>query len=188
MGNRPPKLSKEDIEMLLKRTCFSRRQIKQWYKGFMKDCPSGELSRAKFLSIYQMLFPDGKAGAFYEHVFRTFDEDGSGRIDFKEFLQAIGITQDGKPEEKLELAFRLYDIDRNGRIEEHEMAEIIRAIYLMTETDPTIITEAPIIRTRNIFAKMDSNSDGVLTKEEFIRGCLNDEDLYKLLACSHDEV
>jgi neurocalcin delta len=52
-----------------------------------KDCPSGELSRRKFLAIYQTLFPDGKAGAFYEHVFRTFDEDGSGRIDFKEFLQ-----------------------------------------------------------------------------------------------------
>ena len=53
-----------------------------------KDCPSGELSRRKFLSIYSTLFPEGKAGPFYEHVFRTFDEDGSGRIDFKEFLQA----------------------------------------------------------------------------------------------------
>ena len=52
-----------------------------------KDCPTGELSRKKFLSIYSTLFPEGKAGPFYEHVFRTFDEDGSGRIDFKEFLQ-----------------------------------------------------------------------------------------------------
>jgi len=54
-----------------------------------KDCPTGELSRRKFLSIYSTLFPEGKAGPFYEHVFRTFDEDGSGRIDFKEFLQVI---------------------------------------------------------------------------------------------------
>ena len=52
-----------------------------------KDCPTGELSRKKFLAIYQALFPGGKAGAFYEHVFRTFDEDGSGNIDFIEFLQ-----------------------------------------------------------------------------------------------------
>jgi len=63
--------------------------LRSWFcwHAVQKDCPSGELSRRKFLSIYSTLFPEGKAGPFYEHVFRTFDEDGSGRIDFKEFLQ-----------------------------------------------------------------------------------------------------
>ena len=60
---------------------------KMFYLALQKDCPSGQLTRSKFLDIYQAMFPDGKAGAFYEHVFRTFDEDGSGKIDFKEFLQ-----------------------------------------------------------------------------------------------------
>ncbi|KAK2141015.1 hypothetical protein LSH36_1183g00008 [Paralvinella palmiformis] len=162
--------------------------LEKWrYGKFDKDCPSGQLSRKKFMAIYVSLFPDGKAGPFYEHVFRTFDQDGSGKIDFKEFLQAIGVTQDGNPEDKLELAFRLYDIDRNGSIEEDEMAEIIRAIYYMTETDVDKVGDAPRIRTRDIFIKMDANRDGVLSKEEFIEGCLNDETLYRLLACSSDE-
>ena len=52
-----------------------------------KDCPSGQLTRSQFVSIYQEMFPEGQAKAFYEHVFRTFDEDDSGKIDFKEFLQ-----------------------------------------------------------------------------------------------------
>ena len=60
---------------------------KMFYLALQKDCPSGQLTRSKFLDIYQAMFPDGKDGAFYEHVFRTFDEDGSGKIDFKEFLQ-----------------------------------------------------------------------------------------------------
>lgn len=152
-----------------------------------KDCPSGELSRKKFLSIYSTLFPDGKAGPFYEHVFRTFDEDGSGRIDFKEFLQAISVTQSGKPQEKLELAFRLYDIDRNGTIDQQEMADIIKAIYLMMGYNPVENGETPEVRTKDIFEKMDTNQDGVLSKEEFIKGCLSDEKLFNLLACSTEE-
>jgi len=35
MGNRPPKLSKEDLNALLDKTSFSKKQIKHWYKGFM---------------------------------------------------------------------------------------------------------------------------------------------------------
>lgn len=187
MGNKAAKLSKEDLKELTEKTSFTEKQIKQWHKGFMKDCPGGELSRSKFLDIYQSLFPDGTAGAFYEHVFRTFDEDGSGRIDFKEFLQAISITQAGKPEDKLELAFRLYDIDRNGQIEEDEMVEIIKAIYLMTDQEPDPDAGGPSDRTRDIFQKMDVNGDGVLTKEEFIKGCMNDETLFRLLACNNDQ-
>lgn len=45
---------------------------------------------------------------------------------------------------------------------------------------------SPAERTRAIFKKMDSNNDQVLTKEEFIQGCLNDEHLYRLLAQTKD--
>ena len=58
-------------------------------------------------------------------MFRTFDADNSGRIDFKEFLLAINITSTGKPEQKLEWAFQMYDVNGDGTIEPSEMAEII---------------------------------------------------------------
>lgn len=56
----------------------------------------------------------------------------------------------------------------------------------MTDYDPTELSDEPIARTQDIFDKMDTNHDGVLSKDEFVRGCLNDEKLYKLLACSND--
>ena len=40
-------------------------------------------------------------------------------------------------------------------------------------------------RAMNIFAMMDKNSDGILSREEFIDGCLNDERLYQLLIQSN---
>lgn len=90
-----------------------------------RDCPSGQLSKKKFIEVYSGFFPDGNAEEFCTHVFRTFDKDNSGRIDFKEFLLAINITSGGDPEEKLEWAYQMYDIDGNGTIERAEMVEII---------------------------------------------------------------
>ena len=58
-------------------------------------------------------------------MFRTFDSDNSGKIDFKEFLLAINITSAGKPEQKLEWAFQMYDVNGDGTIEPSEMCEII---------------------------------------------------------------
>ncbi|TPP55759.1 Neuron-specific calcium-binding protein hippocalcin [Fasciola gigantica] len=175
-------LPKEEIKKLATKTHFTEAQIRRWYKDFLKDCPSGLLNRSTFLSMYTQFFPDGKARQFYEHLFRTFDADASGNIDFTEFLTAISITQSGGPEEKLDLAFQLYDIDRNGTIEESEMTQIIKAIHLMVGEVDDREGNSPAERTRAIFKKMDVNCDRVLTKEEFIQGCLSDEHLYRLLA------
>jgi Ca2+-binding EF-hand superfamily protein len=90
------------------------------------DCPKGQLTREKFLQVYSSFFPQGNAERFCEHVFRTFDSDQSGKIDFREFLLAINITSSGNPEQKLDWAFHMYDVNGDGSIEPSEMAEIIR--------------------------------------------------------------
>jgi Ca2+-binding EF-hand superfamily protein len=77
------KLSKQDMNFLTENTEFTKPQIKNWYSGFIVDCPSGELSKAKFIEVYQQLFPQGNAQKFCSHIFRTFDTDNSGKIDFK---------------------------------------------------------------------------------------------------------
>ncbi len=64
---------------------------------------------------------------------------------------------------------------------------LFQAIYYMTEGNDEKVGEIPRIRTRDIFLKMDTNHDGVLSKQEFIDGCLNDQILYQLLACSSDD-
>jgi len=47
----------------------------------------------------------------------------------------------------------------------------------MTDYKPTEDCEMPTVRTKEIFERMDVNKDGVLSKDEFIRGCLGDDRL-----------
>lgn len=85
-------LKDEDIEFLTSNTPYTATEIKDWYKSFQKECPNGKLNQKKFIDIYKLFFHHGNPEKFCAHVFRTFDEDGSGSITFKEFLLAIGIT------------------------------------------------------------------------------------------------
>ena len=100
------RLSKADVEFLMMNTRYDENTIQDLYKGFMSDCPNGRLNTTAFMKIYSKCFPEGNAREFCDHVFRTFDSDKNGFIDFKEFLLAIDVTSSGSPEEKLNWAFR----------------------------------------------------------------------------------
>jgi Ca2+-binding EF-hand superfamily protein len=106
----------------------------QWlisYAGFLKDCPSGSLTKVEFQKIYKQFFPFGDPSSFADYVFNVFDSDKSGSIDFKEFICALSVTSRGQMEDKLDWAFQLYDIDGDGKISYDEMLAIVEAIYKM---------------------------------------------------------
>jgi Ca2+-binding EF-hand superfamily protein len=42
----------------------------------------GQLDKKKFVDAYKAFYPQGKADKFCNHVFKVFDFDNSGQIDF----------------------------------------------------------------------------------------------------------
>ncbi|CAF1531653.1 unnamed protein product [Didymodactylos carnosus] len=106
---KPKILSNTRLDKLAQITGLKKEQVKEWHEGFIKDCPAGKLNKKKFIEVYKQFFPTANSEKFSEYVFKTFDTDGSGEVDFDEFLIAISLTAKRDPKQKLEWAFSMYD-------------------------------------------------------------------------------
>ncbi|XP_064296259.1 recoverin, partial [Phalacrocorax carbo] len=132
MGNaRSGALSKEILEELKSSTRYSEEELCRWYEGFQRQCPSGRISRGEFEKIYGTFFPNSDPQGYARHVFRSFDTNDDGTLDFREYIIALHLTSSGKTHLKLEWAFSLFDVDRNGEISKGEVLEIITALFRM---------------------------------------------------------
>ncbi|KAL9078872.1 MAG: hypothetical protein Q9157_002208 [Trypethelium eluteriae] len=198
------KLSQQELSDLQKATHFDKKELQQWYKGFLKDCPSGMLTKEEFQKIYKQFFPFGDPSSFADYVFNVFDADKSGTIDFKEFICALSVTSRGKMEDKLDWAFQLYDIDGDGKISYDEMLKIVEAIYKMVSVTTTKCLhghdrfadyiqvgsmvklpedeDTPDKRVKKIFRMMDKDENGSLDMAEFKEGSKRDETIVSALS------
>jgi len=68
------------------------------------------------------------------------------------------------------LLIRFYDLNGDGCITRREMLAIISAIYEMVQDTQTV---QPVINRQvdKFFEKMDTDKDGIVTREEFMNGC-----------------
>lgn len=125
MGNtKSGAVSKEILEELKLNTKFTETEIVQWYENFKKQCPTGRITKDEFQAIYSKFFPESDAQTYAQHVFRSFDTNDDGTLDFKEYIIALHMTSTGKTTRKLEWAFSLFDVDKNGYITQSEVKEI----------------------------------------------------------------
>uniref|UniRef100_A0A8C4SZ72 Kv channel interacting protein 1 b n=1 Tax=Erpetoichthys calabaricus TaxID=27687 RepID=A0A8C4SZ72_ERPCA len=173
----------EGLEQLEAQTKFTKRELQILYRGFKNECPSGLVNEDTFKQIYAQFFPHGDASTYAHYLFNAFDSGQNGSVKFEDFVMALSILLRGSIREKLRWTFNLYDLNKDGYINKEEMTDIVRAIYDMMGkyTYPVLRDEAPRQHVDAFFQKMDKNKDGVVTLDEFIASCQEDDNIMQSL-------
>ncbi|XP_065144009.1 recoverin 3 [Paramisgurnus dabryanus] len=186
MGNsQKSALPKETLEDLKENTRFTEAEILQWYENFQKQCPSGRITLSQFVEIYVRFFPDSDAKSYAQHVFRSFDTNDDGTLDFKEYIVALHMTSTGKTTLKLEWAFTLFDVDKSGYVSKAEVAQLSEAIFKLVpkEKHAELPSDENTAEKRaeklwTIFGKKDNER---LAEGEFIQAVSSSEVAIRLI-------
>lgn len=151
------------------------------------DCPDGRITPERFEKLYATCFANRDTKEFSKYVFKALDTDKNGYIDFREFMLATTIGRVDNPQEKLQWAFKIYDVDGNGYIDKVEMIRILKAIFQMSgksDKEPADGTDEKSAEGQalKIFTKLDKDKDGKVSADEFVKGCMEDEILNRMLS------
>ncbi|XP_076011730.1 guanylate cyclase activator 1g [Genypterus blacodes] len=149
--------------------------IQELYRKFASECPSGNLHLHEFKKIFGVTSRSSEEeSAYMENVFRSFDTNKDGKIDFMEYVAALHLVLRGKLEDKLKWSFKVYDRDGNGCLDRKEVKHIVKIIaHIKKHNHPCFTGNIDDICDR-IFELVDKNNDSQISLEEFIEGAEKD--------------
>jgi calcium-dependent protein kinase len=113
-------------------------------------------------------------------IFDLFDNNRDGTVDMREILCGFSSLRNSRGDDALRLCFQMYDIDGSGCISKEEVASMLRA--LPDDCLPVDITEPG--KLDEIFDRMDANSDGRVSFDEFKSAMQRDSSLQDVVLSS----
>eukprot|EP00053_Salpingoeca_punica_P024199 m.12543 g.12543 ORF g.12543 m.12543 type:complete len:751 (-) comp6399_c0_seq1:575-2827(-) len=139
---------------------------------------SVNMSFEMFSQFMRHMYPGDDS--FYEKVCSCYDDDDSNEISFQEAAVTINFFEHYSPNEKLNFLFDAFDDDNDDFLNAEEMRQILlqttsNALFLGQDTSQI----RPILN--QLIRDLDKNSDGKVSREEWITGGLNTTPLLQIL-------
>merc|ERR1712179_654865 len=131
-------------------------EIKEAFDLFDNDA-SGAISVNELTSAMQSLGFDVKHAVVYNMV-SDLDTDGSGEIEFDEFLEVMTAKiTDKNTKEEIDRVFKLFDKDRNGTLEADNLSRVCKELG----------EDMPEEDVREVIQRMDLDGDGAVGLDDF---------------------
>ena len=165
------KVAEEDLEHLAKYLDVEKSVIKEKHQKFLSYHPDGVISKKSFNSMFRSCFPSGDIKNMSKHVWRMFDTNQDGLIDFREFIKVLYVMNEGSSEDNLKQIFKLLDINSDGKIDFKELEQIVKDLRKLENKNKVGDIDANNL-AEAAFKEMDKDQDGEITQQNFVTACL----------------
>ena len=85
-NNGKPVLREEDVLNLVTTSGMTAQEVRDAFTAFVTEHPNGKLKAKDFRKLMSSALPKKDAAKMEKHVFRIYDENNDGHVDFVEFM------------------------------------------------------------------------------------------------------
>merc|ERR1719376_1177257 len=151
-------LPKKDASKMEESSGLNEAQVKEAFNAFVTEHPNGRMKPKEFTAMMSQALPKKDASKMEKHVFRAYDTNNDGYIDFVEFMVIFYIMSDGTPGEVLGKIFRVFDVNSDGTISKKELTRLIKEMYGLLKTEDPNVAAKDFV-AKSAFAEMDKDED-----------------------------
>ena len=128
MGNESSRVLRQEVlNELTSATSFCEAEIRRFYREFSEISQRNRkltVDAQHLHNLYSQAFL-GDATRFTRHVFRVMDKEGSGHVDFRDFILTLSVHFQGSSARKLLWLFTLIDADGDGYITPDDLLDMV---------------------------------------------------------------
>ena len=133
-----PPYKKAQVKELLAGTVFDEKELAQLGEMYRRyttvDFPSIPVERMRDI-------PETSVFPLFQRVAQMQNDDGSGVIDFGEFVRAMSaLSPKSTLEGKLKFVFNLFDMNKTGRLDAPELFQLLRMTMGTSHDDSDLQT------------------------------------------------
>jgi len=158
-------LTTSELKLFADETHFTADQVLSIFHHFRQLSAIGEDDGVIDLGEFCCAIGMDGSNELSRQIFRVFDTNGDGVLNFREYLNGLSVLGLGSLDEKVKLAFRIYDIDGDGQISREELAQLVEASLQGHGSTRRVVNSASLID--ETFRQADVNHNGFIDFSEF---------------------
>eukprot|EP00759_Apiculatamorpha_spiralis_P018043 PhF_6_TR24270/c0_g1_i1/m.33723/K06268/PPP3R, CNB; serine/threonine-protein phosphatase 2B regulatory subunit len=175
-------MAEQALDRLLQQTTFTRDELLNIQSNFKKLSSAveddGVIDRQEF---QQMMSTQGDS-VFVDALFRMFDRDNNGSVDFDEFVISLAIYQSKaknvNEREKQRLFFKIFDVDMDDEISPKDLQTVLTSCF--TSNFMTVAESDIQELVRATMARYELTPKGTISFDSYVKSAFQHRSGYMM--------